>query len=43
MYLIMGDSLLQEWLQAVRLQIMFKTPKGKEIRGWVQCNDADGC
>ncbi|EJM20897.1 hypothetical protein PMI21_00828 [Pseudomonas sp. GM18] len=43
MYLIKGDSVLQEGVEAGWLKIMFKTPKGKAIRGWVQCNDADGC
>lgn len=43
MYLIKGDSVLQEGVEAGWLKIMFKTPKGKDIRGWVQCNDADGC
>jgi hypothetical protein len=43
MYLIKGDSVLQEGVEAGWLNIMFKTPKGKQIRGWVQCGDADGC
>ncbi|KPN88338.1 hypothetical protein [Pseudomonas nunensis] len=43
MYLINGDSVLQEGAEAGFLKIMFKTPKGKAIRGWVLCGDADGC
>lgn len=43
MYLIKGDSVLQEGVEAGFLKIMFKTPKGKAIRGWVKCADADGC
>jgi hypothetical protein len=43
MYLIKDDSVLQEGVEAGWLKVMFKTPKGKEIRGWVQCRDADGC
>jgi hypothetical protein len=43
MYLIKGDSVLQEGAEAGFLKIMFKTPKGKAIRGWVLCGDADGC
>lgn len=43
MYLIKGDSVLQEGVEAGFLNIMFKTPKGKAIRGWVKCADADGC
>lgn len=43
MYLIQGDSVLQEGVEAGWVKILFKTPKGKAIRGWVQCGDADGC
>lgn len=43
MYLIKDDSVLQEGVEAGWLKVMFKTPKGKEIRGWVQCRDVDGC
>ncbi|WP_213937972.1 hypothetical protein [Pseudomonas sp. dw_612] len=43
MYLIKGDSVLQEGAETGFLKIMFKTPKGKAIRGWVQCGDAAGC
>jgi hypothetical protein len=43
MYLIKGDSVLQEGAETGFLKILFKTPKGKAIRGWVLCGDADGC
>ncbi|KNH47008.1 hypothetical protein [Pseudomonas lini] len=43
MYLIKDDSVLQEGVEAGWLKVMFKTPEGKAIRGWVQCRDADGC
>lgn len=43
MYLVAGDKVKQEGVEAGWLSIMFKTPKGKEIRGWIQCRDADGC
>lgn len=43
MYLIKGDSVLQEGAETGFLKILFKTPKGKAIRGWIQCGDADGC
>ncbi|MFJ2685479.1 hypothetical protein ACIOYV_17290 [Pseudomonas sp. NPDC087342] len=43
MYLIQGDSVLQEGVEAGWVKILFKTPKGKAIRGWVQCGDAGGC
>lgn len=43
MYLIKGDSVLQEGVEAGFLKVMFKTPKGNAIRGWVKCADADGC
>ncbi|MFJ2364912.1 hypothetical protein ACIPIN_14665 [Pseudomonas sp. NPDC087697] len=43
MYLIKGDSVLQESVEAGWIEIMFKTSKGKEIRGWVQCVNTDGC
>ncbi|KAA0988650.1 hypothetical protein FQ192_16060 [Pseudomonas sp. ANT_J12] len=43
MYLIPGDSVLQEGVEAGWVKILFKTPKGKSIRGWVQCGDTGGC
>lgn len=43
MFLIKGDEVKQEAVQAGWLSVMFKTPKGKEIRGWIKCEDADGC
>lgn len=43
MYLIQGDSVLQEGVESGWVKILFKTPKGKSIRGWVQCGDASGC
>lgn len=43
MYLIAGDKVQQEAVEAGWLSVMFKTPKGKEIRGWILCGDADGC
>lgn len=43
MYLVSGDRVQQEAVEAGWLSIMFKTPKGKEIRGWILCGDADGC
>ncbi|MCO8309940.1 hypothetical protein [Pseudomonas mandelii] len=43
MYLIKGDIVLQEAVEAGWIQIMFKTAKGKEIRGWVQCVDTSSC
>ncbi|QXI22757.1 hypothetical protein HU724_000320 [Pseudomonas iranensis] len=43
MYLVSGDRVEQEAVEAGWLSIMFKTPKGKEIRGWILCGDAGGC
>ncbi|MBU6960600.1 hypothetical protein KRR23_23000 [Pseudomonas sp. CVAP len=43
MYLVAGDKVKQEGVEAGWLSIMFKTPKGKEIRGWIKCENADGC
>ncbi|APC19256.1 hypothetical protein BLL42_14510 [Pseudomonas frederiksbergensis] len=43
MYLVAGDKVKQEGVEAGWLSIMFKTPKGKEIRGWIKCENAGGC
>ncbi len=43
MYLIKGDKVKQEAIEAGWLSITFKTSKDKEVRGWIKCEDANGC
>lgn len=43
MYLVPGDKVWQDAVEAGWLSIVYKTSKGKEVRGWIQCGNADGC
>lgn len=43
MYLVEGDKVWQDAVEAGWLSIIYRTSKGKEIRGWIQCGNADGC
>jgi len=43
MYLVAGDTVSQDAVEAGWLSIIYKTSKGKIIRGWIQCANADGC
>ncbi|WP_231676840.1 hypothetical protein [Pseudomonas quasicaspiana] len=43
MYLIKGDRVGQEAVSAGWNYIVYKNAKGKEIKGWVLCEDVDGC
>jgi hypothetical protein len=43
MYLIAGDTVSQEAVEAGWLSIVYKTSKGTKIRGWIQCENANGC
>jgi hypothetical protein len=42
-YLIKGDKVIQESVSAGWIYILYETAKGKEIRGWVLCEDVGGC
>jgi hypothetical protein len=43
MYLIKGDKVKQEAISAGWISILYITAKKKEIRGWVPCENVDGC
>ena len=43
MYLVAGDKVSQDAVEAGWLSIIYKTSKGKIIRGWILCDNADGC
>lgn len=43
MYLLAGDVVSQSEVEAGWLSVIYKTSKGKEVRGWIQCENADGC
>lgn len=43
MYLIKGDKVKQEAISAGWISILYTTAKKKEIRGWVPCENVDGC
>ncbi|AZD11349.1 hypothetical protein C4K26_5991 [Pseudomonas chlororaphis] len=43
MYLVGGDMVLREGIEAGWVKVMFKTPKNKEVRGWIMCKAVDGC
>lgn len=43
MYLIKGDKVKQEAVSAGWISILYITAKKKEIRGWVPCENVDGC
>lgn len=43
MYLVAGDKVKQESVEAGWLSVLYRTAKGNVIRGWIQCANADGC
>ncbi|MCU1749388.1 hypothetical protein NTD87_07945 [Pseudomonas sp. 6D_7.1_Bac1] len=43
MYLVKGDKVKQEAVSAGWVSILYTTAKKKEIRGWVLCENVDGC
>lgn len=43
MYLVKGDRVKQEAVSAGWISILYKTAKGKDIRGWVLCEAVGGC
>ncbi|MBX8487484.1 hypothetical protein [Pseudomonas cichorii] len=43
MYLVAGDKVTQEAVEAGWISVVHKTAKGKLIRGWIQCGNVDGC
>lgn len=43
MYLIKGDKVKQEAFSAGWVSILYTTAKKKEIRGWVLCENVNGC
>ncbi|GFM80208.1 hypothetical protein PSCICN_09000 [Pseudomonas cichorii] len=43
MYLVAGDRVTQEAVEAGWISIVYKTAKGTLIRGWIQCGNVDGC
>ncbi|WP_256585839.1 YciI family protein [Pseudomonas sp. ICMP 460] len=43
MYLVKGDKVMQESVSAGWVSILYKTVKGKKIRGWLLCDDVGGC
>ncbi|MEE5062374.1 hypothetical protein V2J93_26700 [Pseudomonas alliivorans] len=43
MYLAKGDKVNQEAVSAGWISIVYKSTKGKEIRGWVLCESVSGC
>ncbi|GFM64254.1 hypothetical protein K5D56_23425 [Pseudomonas cichorii] len=42
-YLVAGDKVTQEAVEAGWISVVYKTAKGKLIRGWIQCGNVDGC
>jgi hypothetical protein len=43
MYLVTGDKIRQEGVQGGWISIVYRSKKGKDIRGWIQCSNAGGC
>ncbi|WP_122581917.1 hypothetical protein [Pseudomonas viridiflava] len=43
MYLVKGDKVSQEAVSAGWISIVYKSTKGREIRGWVLCESVNGC
>lgn len=43
MYLISGDKVKVEAISAGWVSMLYTTTKGKKIRGWVLCNNLNGC
>ncbi|POP73396.1 hypothetical protein [Pseudomonas syringae] len=43
MYLVAGDEVKQQAVEAGWVSMIYTSAKGKKISGWVLCADADGC
>ncbi|MCD5990462.1 hypothetical protein KDX30_21505 [Pseudomonas sp. CDFA 553] len=43
MYLVAGDEVKQEAVEAGWVSMVYTSGKGKKISGWVLCADTDGC
>lgn len=43
MYLVSGDTVTQDTAEGGWISIIFNSPSKKEVRGWIKCEDIDGC